>query len=345
MAHLVYEIDGEHSMAYVGETPWHGLGQKIDPNSTIEEWEKAAHLDWEVIEGQVSYEVPLAYRDGVMRMKVMNRKALYRSDNMELLSMVGQGYNLVQPWEVLEFYRDLIELYDFRIETAGSLDDGKRVWALARIGEGFNLGSDDEPDMVHPYVLLMTSYDTSLATTLMFTSIRVVCNNTLEFAIARGMNADGTAQEGETVIKVPHTEKFDAAQVKLEAGLIEVGWLEYSRKLQEMVRYTMPTTEAFNFFAQIVFDAEELKQSWKDRPNAKKKAFLKIMQGFLNGRGSELKTSYRTLWGALNAVTEYVDHEKPARSTNNRFKAAISGAGRKMKNAAFKAAEKLLKSA
>jgi len=282
MSHKVYEINGEHSMAYVGDKPWHGLGQQVDPNATIEEWEKKAHLDWRVMESIVKYEIAGGFRDAKIEADMPTRKVLFRTDNFSPLSIVSEGYNVVQPHEILEFYRDLIELHGFRIHTAGSLDDGKRVWALAEVGDCVDLGDGDE---VYPYVLLMTSYDTSLATTLMFTSIRVVCNNTLEFAIAASENGE----EGPTVIKVPHTEKFDAAQVKLEAGLIELGWLEFSRLCQEMVKHTMPTTEAFKFFAEIVFDAEELKKTWKERPNAKKKAFLKIMQGFLDGRGAELK--------------------------------------------------------
>lgn len=339
MGHLVYKINDEDSMAYVGDTPWHGLGQRIDRESTIEEWEARAHLDWMVLSSPVTYDIEGGFRDSRITNNMPSRKVLYRSDNLDPLSIVSDGYQVVQPIEVLEFYRDLIELHGFRIHTAGSLDNGKRVWALAEIGEPVYVEEDDE---IRPYVLLMTSYDKSLATTLMFTSVRVVCNNTLEFAISRGMNDDGSAKEGETVIKVPHSEKFDAAKVKLEAGLIEAGWLEFSRKCQEMARYVMPSAEAFNFFAQIIFDAEELKESWIDRPQAKRKAFLEIFKNYLGGRGSEMKSAYRTLWGALNAVTEYVDHEKPAHSTNNRFKSAISGAGRIMKNKAFKIAKTLL---
>ena len=333
MSHLVYHIGDEQSMAFVGQTPWHGLGQELDPNSPLEVWEKKAHLDWMVAEAPVSFNIPGGFRDALIPETMSNRKVLYRTDTSEPLSIVGKDYKVVQPIEILEFYRDLIEIHNFKMETAGSLDDGRRVWGLAKMGDGFTLPGND---VVQPYCLLMTSYDTSLATTLMFTSIRVVCNNTLEFAVQGDHGAAST-------IKVPHTDFFDAARVKLEAGLIDASWHKYSELCAEMARYTMPSVEASNFFAKIIFDVDQLRHTpWDMLPSAQLKAHAAITESYLNGRGAEIKAAYSTLWGALNAVTEYVDHHKPARSTNNRFKATLSGAGRSLKLKAWDLANKLM---
>lgn len=331
MSHLVYHIGDEQSMAFVGLTPWHGLGQELDPDSPLEVWEKKAHLDWHVAEAPVQFEIPGGFRDAMIPAGMENRKVLYRTDNAEPLSIVGTGYKVVQPIEILEFYRDLIHHHNFKMETAGSLDDGRRVWALAKMGDGFTLPGSD---VVQPYCLLMTSYDTSLATTLMFTSVRVVCNNTLEWAYAGS---------DDSTIKIPHYDTFDPAAIKLEAGLIDDSWYQYSKVCAEMSRYTMPSVEAHKFFSKIVFDAEQLRSMpWDSLPAVQLKAHAEITKGYLEGRGAEIKAAYNTLWGALNAVTEYVDHNKPARSTNNRFKATISGAGRAMKRKAWNLATKLL---
>jgi phage/plasmid-like protein (TIGR03299 family) len=336
MSHLVYHIGDEQSMAFIGATPWHGLGQELKPGASLEDWERVAHLDWMVAESTVKFDVPGGFRDSVIPAEMKNRKVLYRTDTMDSLSIVGKDYKVVQPIEILEFYRDLIEIHGFELNTAGSLDEGRRVWALAKMGDGFTLPGND---VVVPYCLLMTSYDTSLATTLMFTSIRVVCNNTLEWAVQAGNEGD----DASSMIKVPHTDSFNAADIKFEAGLIDASWLEYSELCAEMARYTLPGTEATNFFLKCIFDVDQLRYTpWDQLPSAQLKSYARIMEGYLSGRGAEIKAASNTLWGALNAVTEYVDHHKPARSINNRFKATIAGTGRSLKLKAFNLAKKLI---
>lgn len=93
--------------------------------------------------------------------------------------MVSQRYKVVQPREVLEFYRDLSEVAGFELETAGVLKAGRRFWALARTGKSTALKGNDT---VHGYLLLATSCDGTLATMAIPTSVRVVCNNTLAVA-------------------------------------------------------------------------------------------------------------------------------------------------------------------
>lgn len=333
--HQVYQIGNDYSMAYVGTPPWHGLGQVMKSTSSISEWELTAHLDWMVLESPLSFSVPGGFRDTVIDCDVNNRKALYRSDNFDLLSIVGNGYKVVQPIEILEFYRDLIEIHGFTLEVAGSLDGGRKVWATARMGDGYSLPGDDQ---IYPYLLLMTSYDTSLATTLMSTAIRAVCANTIDAAIMQDENGDATS-----TIKVPHTDYFNAADVKMEAGLIDAEWYKWSELCQDMARYTMPSTEAVEFFLECIFETEKLRyMPWEDLPAAQLKAYNEIMKGYLEGRGAKIRAAHGTLWGALNAVTEYVDHNKPAYNTNNRWKSAIMGQGRALKMKAWNFAKQLI---
>lgn len=338
MSHLLYTFGNDWSMAYDknGGTPWHGLGQPVPPDASLDDWAKLGHVDWMVAESPVNFNIPGGFRDSMIPAEMLNRKVLYRTDTMDPLSIVSVGYRVVQPIEILEFYRDLIHNNNFTMETVGSLDEGRRVWAMAKMGDGFTLPGDDT---VIPYCLLMTSYDTSLATTLMFTSVRVVCNNTLEFAVAKGDDSE----ESTSVFKVPHTEDFDAAALKFESGLIDDSWKEYSELCAEMSRYTLPSTEAVEFFTKCIFTVDQLRYTpWDELPAAQLKAYAAIMEGYLSGRGAKIRAAHNTLWGALNAVTEYVDHNKPAYNQNNRFKASLSGAGRVLKQKAWGIAKKLL---
>lgn len=81
------------------------------------------------------------------------QKVLYRSDTKAPLSVVSSRYQVVQPEEILEFYRDLTEVSGFELESAGVLKDGKQLWALTRTGQSVPLKGHDR---VNGYLLLAT---------------------------------------------------------------------------------------------------------------------------------------------------------------------------------------------
>ena len=125
MAHQIEQ------MAYVGQTPWHGLGNQLSPNQPIEVWAKQAGMDWRIESSNVSYMAQNARGQSII-MPYEEQRVLYRSDTHAPLSVVSQRYQEVQPMEILEFYRDLTEQSGFELETAGVLKGGKKFWALAR---------------------------------------------------------------------------------------------------------------------------------------------------------------------------------------------------------------------
>ncbi len=195
MAHEIDFSNKRANMAFVGQTPWHGLGSKLPAGADIETWRTAAGLAWNVAETETLFKY-----DGEIRV-VPDTKVLLRSDTRAPLSVVSKWYDTVQPGEVLGFFDDLVRAGGFELETAGALRGGKRIWALARVGEEAKIV---DGDMIKPYLLLATSYDASMATTAQFTTVRVVCNNTLSAVIGNG----------EQKVKIPHLSKFDAKAVR-----------------------------------------------------------------------------------------------------------------------------------
>lgn len=167
------------TMAYVNETPWHGLGSQLAPNQPLEVWAQQAGMDWSIEASEVRF---ITGNTGLGSIHTFpEQKVLYRSDTKAPLSVVSSRYQVVQPAEILEFYRDLTEVGGFELETAGVLKEGKKLWALARTGQSVALKGKDQ---VNGYLLLATACDGTLATTAQFTSVRVVCNNTLAIASA-----------------------------------------------------------------------------------------------------------------------------------------------------------------
>ena len=130
MSHLV------ETMAYTGQTPWHQLGHALPKKQSIDVWAQAAGMQWKIQETPVRYmatgDADALYGEAL---EFPEQKVLYRSDTNAALSVVSQRYKVVQPQEVLEFYRDLSEVAGFELETAGVLKAGRRFWALARTGK------------------------------------------------------------------------------------------------------------------------------------------------------------------------------------------------------------------
>jgi len=106
-------------MAYVGETPWHSLGSKLPPRQPIEVWMQKAGMDWSIRETPVRFMTGESGALGSIQ-SFEDQKVLYRSDTKAPLSVVSNRYQVVQPKEILEFYRDLTEVSGFELETAGA---------------------------------------------------------------------------------------------------------------------------------------------------------------------------------------------------------------------------------
>ena len=138
------------NMAFAGATPWHGLGSQLSQNQPLEVWQREAGMDWHIEESPVRFVAGENSHLGSIH-SYPEQKVLYRSDTKAPLSVVSNRYKVVQPNEVLEFYRDLTEYAGYELETAGVLKGGKKFWALARTGQSSVLKGRDE---VNGYLLL-----------------------------------------------------------------------------------------------------------------------------------------------------------------------------------------------
>lgn len=182
------------TMAYAGQVPWHGIGSQLAPGQSIEVWRERAGMNWSLEEAEVRFAAEAEDQYPVRAFP--GQKVLYRSDTKRPLAVVSNRYQVVQPREILEFYRDLTRYSGFELETAGVLRGGRKFWALARTGQGVALKGQDQ---VNGYLLLATACDGTLATTAQFTSVRVVCNNTLPDRFDGGRQ--GTNQAKEIIVR------------------------------------------------------------------------------------------------------------------------------------------------
>ena len=316
MAHEV------NTMAYVDAVPWHGLGNPLTPQQPLDVWQREAGMDWRIEETDVLYSV--SGGNGLHLKSNPDAKVLFRSDDHTPLSVVSKRYNVVQPHDVLEFYRDLVSVGGFEMETAGVLKGGKKLWALAKTGQETQLRGGDK---VKAYLLLATSCDGTICTTAQFTSVRVVCNNTLQLAVSDAVGA----------VKVPHSTLFDPSQVKQALGLGLSAWDRFKADIEKLAARPVHKFEAMNYLVEVLGDPSV---PLAEQPN--QKALNNVHALFSGGAmGADMASANGTAWGLLNAVTEFCDRHRRARSHDHRLDSAWFGQGASIKAKAFSEAMKL----
>ena len=314
MAHALTERkNGFIEFAALGERKavWHGLGQYLEEGQGISQWKTAAGMDWEIFSSPVMYQA-------FMETKIdASRQVLFRSDSHDMLSVVSSEYKIVQPGEVLEFFREFTNLNQMKLSAAGTLFGGKRFWATAELGkEAFIV----DGDKIEGYLLLVTSADGTLSTQAKFSSTRVVCNNTLNVALS----------EQNKVVRKTHASQFDAREFKVDLGLIDKGWDNFVTNLKSLADQKVVQDEANEFFARLV-------NPKNDSAMKESLGYIRQMQAlqhfYKNGSGAEM--SHGTKWGLLNAVTEMHTHGSGRSGADSQFDKSEFGKGASVKQEAL----------
>jgi phage/plasmid-like protein (TIGR03299 family) len=299
------------TMAYAGQVPWHGLGTKVLSDLTPDQMLVEAGLDWEV------EKVP-AYANVGGEQVAIGKSALVRTSDNTVLDVVGDDWNPLQNAQAFEFFSDFVAEGNMEMHTAGSLLGGKRVWALAKINESFELfGGRDKVDS---YMLFSNPHTYGMSIDIRFTPIRVVCNNTLTLSLSSATKNGA---------KVSHRTTFDAETVKETMGLATSKLGQY-KEMAEFIagkRFNEDTkVEYLERLFPVLGEAKRKKQS-KGASNVLE--LLDTQPGAELGEGS--------FWQLFNGATYYVDHEM-GRTDDNRMNNAWYGSGVKKKQQAMEIA-------
>jgi len=310
MSHeLTTRADGRVEFAYLASdgTPWHGLGQALEDGTSLDAWREAAGMDWKIRRSEIRFNVS---RENEVLIKMPEQHVLFRSDNNQPLGVVSNRYQVVQPGEVIEFFRDIAKAGGLELSAAGTIYGGKRFWATAKIGEA---APASVADKIGGYILISTSADGSLSTEVRRTTVRTVCKHTLQMAMA-----DAPAS-----VKVTHRSTFDPDSVKDFMGLNTAAWDAFRHTVTRLANVAMHEEEAADVAVQVFGGGDKVRET---------AGFKKVMDLFNgSGMGAMMDGVFGTRWGFLNAVTEYADHHVRARTDENRFVASQWGAGADLK--------------
>jgi len=283
------------NMFSVRQTPWHKLGTVLDNPPTIQEAIQLSGLDWPVSL------MPLYLGDGTL----VTHKAVIRGDSGSVLGIVGPRYHPLQNAEAFNWFNAFVENGEVSLETAGSLDEGRRIWVMAKIAR--------DPSVIVPndeilkYLMLSNSHDGTLAIRVGYTPIRIVCANTL--AMAHGSNAS-------KLIRIRHTASSKLALDKLQDIMNLVD------------REFEATAEQFRFLASRTFNQKDVREYVKavlgkskvadENLPTRTKNQLDDIIGLLEDENQRLNGVNGTYWAAYNAVNQYLNYDA-GRNDNNRM--------------------------
>lgn len=290
-------IGGEAAMAYLGESPWHRLGvpltsvERYPGETVVAHAMRAARLDWTVRLRDLWFR-PLNADGTTGEPKSCGRFAVVRDTDQQMLGHVGGDYVPLQNSEAFGVLNAACEQHGVVIETAGALGKGERVWMLARLPESVEPVAGDRVD---GYMLLLTGHDGWQTYQGLPTAVRVVCANTLAMALAAG----------QAPIKLFHRKK-ELEQMEMVAVTITkaVAALRKTGETFAKLAEKRMTLEQMDAYFSAVLGVED--NASTQMVNRK----LRLLELAQTGRGVELAPG--TAWVAFNAVTEFVDHGRPA---------------------------------
>ena len=276
------------SMFYVREAPWHGLGIRVESALNSEGALEMSGLNWNVIQRPImtsSYDPIPGY------------KANIRDTDNRVLGVVTDRYRVVQNAEAFAF-TDALLGEGVKYETAGSLQNGRKIWLLAKLPDKYII----EGDQIEPYLVFSSSHDGSGSIKVAMTPIRVVCQNTLNIALASAKRVWSTVHVGDPAAKM---EEVHNTLLLAEKYMGRLG-MEFSRlskiklsdqKVMEYINLLLPMddqpTETHR--KNITRIREDMKLRYFDAPDLRHVG----------------KNAYRF----LNAVSDFATHAKPLRET------------------------------
>jgi len=316
MAHeLTKNQSGQYEMMYVGQKPWHGLGQKLDKPATAEEAITAANLNWTVSQREI------ITADGI---DLPNHRAIVRDDNKDVFGVMTQWYQPIQNAEAFGFFDSVVGTGQAIYETAGSIFGGRRIFLTAKLPGEIRATKDD---VTQKYLTLINGHDGSLALRMYYTPVRVVCNNTLNASLRDANSSDSIAIYHRGNVEKRIKDAQDAL------GLAHRYYDEFQNIVDRLVAKQVGAKMVDDMLAEIFqTEGKDPKHSTAFE-NAEKTKNM-----FENDPKQQLAGIKGTMWAFYNAVAQYADHEATVvkGAADKRFNAIVSGTSAGTKQKAMK---------
>lgn len=319
MAHLINfdERKGTHSFASAGEVAWHGLGQVVNGAMTSQQAIELANLDYEVGKTKIMAEIENE-SGGTFYQPFENKFATYRKDNNKVLGLVGGRYEIVQNKDAFAFFDAIIDNGEAIFETAGALGDGERIFVTAKLPEDMLVGG--EP--CNKYIILTNSHDGTSSIIAGLTTVRIVCNNTLQAAL-KGLS-NKVLIEHRTGAKERLSEAYKvmniASKYMVEVEEVFNGMAKAKCDDEKLRKYIQ---EVMKPEYKVVLSEEE-----QDKMSTRFKNQVDSIYAFALSHPTQITNATRgTVWGAYNAISGYYNYIAKFKSSEDKFSSQMFGNG------------------
>lgn len=326
MAHEISEVDAFGETRLNGKKAWHGLGIEIEPGLTATDGFKKIGLGWntELLPVQCMTSDNRIVFDKDFRMHV-------RMDTCESLGVVGKDYKVISNQFLAEFVDSLCGAgVQVKLETAGSLRRGRRVFCSIKLPTTIEIVNDDILDM---YIIASNAHDGSGGCNLYGSSIRPVCANTLGWSERELFRGISFAHTGDVKMKIEMARQALGILVKQS----EV----FGEEIKHMAKVKFSRDQVAGYFEacykamfgaipdEELADADEDKAKQRDRKLSHREKTLSSWNILLESEKQNIKGIEGTAWSALNAITEWSDHERgrfgPVQESDGRVHSNLFG--------------------
>jgi phage/plasmid-like protein (TIGR03299 family) len=332
--HGLMMVDGVAAMAYQGETPWHQLGTRTKAITSVEQALEAGKIDYTVSTRPTYYEDPTTPGSFI---KIPDRQAILRDGANAYLATVGNQYAPIQNRPGFMVLQTSIEKHGFTIESVGAVDNGARAWMLVKMKDVLTPVPGDD---VRGYMLVQCVHDGSGSYIVKPTPVRAVCRNTLAVALAGSRNFISLVHK-----KTP-AQQLDVVERTIEQ--VHVMMEQTGKNYADLAQRPMNLQELGEFI-ETVFPNPDPDKDVSPKLTERRNTVAKLTF-FGKGAqmaGSNIQKGTTTAWAAYNAITEYIDHVRPAEAIKPTAKvaannSALFGTGDQVKLAALKQALQLV---
>ena len=305
--------------------PWGTLGVKVLESTPPLALLQAAKLDWTVDKSKISFLGKEGGNGYLSQIDIPGKYALVRSSDQKVMDIVSEVYQPVQNIEALNFFDEFCKAGQLKMDTVGSLGQGKFVFAIASMMDGFTLKNGSNTDTIEGHLLFSLPHKLNHSINIGFTSIRPVCMNTLRLAINDMKNR----------FTMWHSQKWDPEAAKDVLGLGK-GQLEHFKEVATLLSRT-PYNEVdlMRFWKQVFPITQQAANDDDTAPVGMSRRAAEAAALVETSPGANFAPG--TWWNALNAVTYMTDHTM-GRTADGRMKQAWFGSTAVLKDKALRLA-------
>ncbi len=344
MAHEIHATDRFGEVRKNGQRAWHGLGQEIEDGLSAQEAFKEIGLGWSTTLAPVTAQVSTMGPDGPSTIQVpllgqnppmAHMRIGEGGDDHQLLGMVTDGYKPFENMDLARFADGLVDAGNVSIETAGSLYNGRRVFALVKLSEVIRAKGDD---IMEQYILVQNGHGGTAALACYPTAVRVVCANTLrwsESSMAKG-------------IKFQHTGRFDE-KLKQAKTVLNVAQREshvFQEQVTALVGRNLTAQETKDLLVEVyertfgkMPDEFQVTGEVREKLLIKRTNLIEQWEVNLANSRQQISGIGGTAWSLYNAISEYHDHDRgrfgPIEDSPARVGSNIFGVSHRAKKVAF----------